>query len=78
MTYAPSMQNLSMSQTQFPPDTMPELRSTNMKQPVLLKSQASELDSFTDIANTLMARDYKGFGNETMNGVIECITLPQQ
>lgn len=25
-----------------------------------------------DVANTLMARDYKGFGNQAMNGVIEC------
>jgi hypothetical protein len=24
-----------------------------------------------DIANTLLARDYKGFGNQAMNGVIE-------
>ena len=39
---------------------------------MLLKSQASELEGFTQIANTLMARDYKGFGNEAMNGVIEC------
>lgn len=30
-----------------------------------------------EIARTLAARDYKGFGtgNETMNGVIECTTL---
>jgi hypothetical protein len=27
--------------------------------------------SETDIATTLMARDYKGFGNQSMNGVIE-------
>ena len=25
-----------------------------------------------DVSNTLMARDYKGFGNQAMNGVIEC------
>ena len=24
-----------------------------------------------DVAKTLMARDYKGFGNQAMNGVIE-------
>lgn len=40
--------------------------------PVLLKSQGSELEKFIDCANTLMARDYKGFGNQGMNGVIEC------
>jgi len=29
------------------------------------------MERFTDIANTLMARDYKGFGNQAMNGVVE-------
>ena len=38
---------------------------------VLLKEQATEIDRKTDIATTLMARDYKGFGNQSMNGVIE-------
>ena len=38
---------------------------------VLLKGQAAEIDRKTDIATTLMARDYKGFGNQSMNGVIE-------
>lgn len=28
------------------------------------------VDKFTDCANTLLARDYKGFGNQGMNGVI--------
>lgn len=41
------------------------------KEPMLLKSQGSELERKTDIACTLMARDYKGFGNQEMNGVIE-------
>ena len=40
--------------------------------PVLLSGQGSELEKVTDVANTLMARDYKGFGNQSMNGVIEC------
>ena len=38
---------------------------------VLLKNQASELVKFSDVSCTLMARDYKGFGNQEMNGVIE-------
>ena len=38
---------------------------------VLLKNQGTEFERFTTIANTLMARDYKGFGNQGMNGVIE-------
>jgi hypothetical protein len=38
---------------------------------VLLKNQGAELEKKTDIATTLMARDYKGFGNQATNGVIE-------
>jgi hypothetical protein len=30
-----------------------------------------------DVAKTLMARDYKGFGNQAMNGVIECQKVNQ-
>lgn len=38
---------------------------------VLLRNQGTELEKVTDVSNTLMARDYKGFGNQSMNGVIE-------
>ena len=48
-----------------------ELATSRQMEPVLLKSQASEFEKFTDVANTLMARDSKGFGNQCMNGVIE-------
>lgn len=37
----------------------------------LFSNQCAALDKETDIANTLLARDYKGFGNQGMNGVIE-------
>lgn len=37
----------------------------------LLKNKGKELTRFIDKANTLMARDYKGFGNQEMNAVIE-------
>lgn len=37
----------------------------------LVSKQATELDRMTDCANTLLARDYKGFGNQTMNCVNE-------
>lgn len=30
-----------------------------------------QIEKQIDIATTLMARDYKGFGNQSMNGVIE-------
>ena len=38
----------------------------------LVSKQCSQLDKTTDVANTLLARDYKGFGNQAMNGIIEC------
>lgn len=37
----------------------------------LLRNQATEITKLTDTANTLLARDYKGFGNQEMNAVIE-------
>lgn len=45
--------------------------STSQRVTVLLKNQGGELERFTDTATTLMARDYKGFGNQITNGVIE-------
>jgi DNA-cytosine methyltransferase len=39
----------------------------------LISNQCSRLDKTKDIANSLLARDYKGFGNQATNGVIECI-----
>lgn len=41
----------------------------------IFSNQCKHFDKQTDIANTLMARDYKGFGNQGMNGVIECQTI---
>ena len=38
---------------------------------VLLKNKGTELSKETETANTLMARDYKGFGNQEMNAVIQ-------
>jgi DNA (cytosine-5)-methyltransferase 1 len=37
----------------------------------IISEQGRKLEKHIDIANTLMARDYKGFGNQGMNGVIE-------
>jgi len=37
----------------------------------LLKKQAKEFYKETEMASTLMARDYKGFGNQEFNAVIE-------
>jgi hypothetical protein len=38
---------------------------------VLLSNQGSRFEKKTDIATCLMARDYKGIGNQQSNGVIE-------
>jgi len=37
----------------------------------IFSNKGTELEDVTDVATTLMARDYKGFGNQTMTGVIE-------
>lgn len=36
----------------------------------LFSKQCSVFDKETEVANTLLARDYKGFGNQSMNGVV--------
>ena len=41
------------------------------QQGVMLSKYATKIDSLTDIANTIMARDFKSFANQAMNGVIE-------
>jgi hypothetical protein len=41
-----------------------------MRQGAIVSRQAKYIDHLTDCANTLMARDYKGFGNQGMNAVI--------
>ena len=42
----------------------------NTRQGAIISKQAEHIDRLTDCANTLMARDYKGFGNQGMNAVI--------
>lgn len=36
-----------------------------------LSKKGSMLDSYCDTASTLLARDYKGFGNQQTTGVVE-------
>ena len=52
-------------------DMTQELATCGQMETVLLKNQCNDFERHTDIATTLMARDYKGFGNQSMNGVIE-------
>lgn len=37
---------------------------------ILLKNKGSEITRETEVSNTLLARDYKGFGNQEMNAVM--------
>lgn len=43
----------------------------NESQSVLVKNQATEYTRTVDTANTLMARDWKGFGNQDMVAIVE-------
>ena len=52
-------------------DMTAEYQTCGQTETLLLSNQAKRIEKQTDIATTLMARDYKGFGNQPMNGVIE-------
>lgn len=39
--------------------------------PCIISNQCGKFEHETEVANSLLARDYKGFGNQSMNGVIE-------
>ena len=43
---------------------MPESVTSKQMEPVFLKNQGEELQKFTDVSGTLLARDWKGFGNQ--------------
>nr|DAM22255.1 MAG TPA: Cytosine specific methyltransferase [Bacteriophage sp.] len=58
-------------QTASRQDMMQELVTCGQTETLLLSNQATQIEKQIDIATTLMARDYKGFGNQSMNGVIE-------
>lgn len=51
-------------------DKIEESQTTNRLVPVLLSKQATKFERIIEICGTLMARDYKGFGNQDMCGVI--------
>lgn len=52
-------------------DMTAEYQTCGQAETLLLSNQATQIEKRIDIATTLMARDYKGFGNQPMNGVIE-------
>lgn len=78
MTEQSANQLKEKSQTASRQDMTQESATCGRTETVLLKGQTAEIGRKTDIATTLMARDYKGFGNQPMNGVIECQKLNRQ
>ena len=48
-----------------------ELSISPKQKPVSLSEQGTKFEKFVDVAGCLMSRDYKGFGNQHMTGVIE-------
>lgn len=42
---------------------------------IIVKNQGKEIKRTTEIASTLMARDYKGFGNQEMTGVLSDLKI---
>lgn len=61
----------SKLQTVSRQDMTQELATYRQTEAVLLTDQGRRIEKKTDIATCLMARDYKGFGNQESNGVIE-------
>ena len=71
LTEQSANQQKEKSQTVSRQDMTQESVICGQTETVLLKNQCNDFERYTDIATTLMARDYKGFGNQSMNGVIE-------
>ena len=61
----------SKSQIALKQDTIAESQICKKTEAVLLSNKGIKFEKFIDIATCLMARDYKGFGNQASNGVIE-------
>lgn len=49
----------------------PKICTNISKQGAILSEYGTKLEKFTDCAMTIMARDYKGFGKQSTNGVID-------
>ena len=52
-------------------DMTPESRTCRQTEAVLLSGQGTKFEKITNVATCLMARDYKGLGNQMGNGVLE-------
>lgn len=44
---------------------------STIKEPCVVSEYGKKIEKTADIATTLLARDYKGFGNQAMTGVVE-------
>ena len=71
MTYPSTNQELLTQQIVSKQGMMPESVTSKQMEPVFLKNQGEELQKFTDVSGTLLARDWKGFGNQAQTGVME-------
>ena len=71
MTEQSISRNKEKLQTVSKQDVTAESQTCGQTETLLLSNQATQIEKQIDIATTLMARDYKGFGNQSMNGVIE-------
>jgi hypothetical protein len=60
----------STEQTVSRQDTMLESQISGKTAPVLLSCKGTKFEKFVEFCSTLMARDFKGFGNQAMTGVI--------
>ena len=71
MTEQSISRNREKLQTVSRQDMTAESQICGQTETLLLSNQATQIEKQIDIATALMARDYKGFGNQPMNGVIE-------
>ena len=71
MTEQSVSQSKEKLQTVSRQDMTAEYQACGQTETLLLSNQATRIEKKINIATTLMARDYKGFGNQSMNGVIE-------
>ena len=63
------MQSLSQIASRL--ESTQELVTSNQMVPVLLRKKQTEYVKNIEVANTLLARDYKGAGNEDFVSIIE-------
>ena len=71
LTEQSTSHNQEKSQTASQQDTIAEFQTNSKQETLWLSNQATKVEKIADVAVTLMSRDYKGFGNQTANGVIE-------